>query len=143
MTADKFKESIVEMVAFEGIALRFFSTPASKKLLGEMAAKLGVSLARDRVRSYVIAAAEQLQLKIKADLKDKFIHLKFDTATRIRTNYLGINVRYLNSSNEPITQTLAIKDTRSRHTSFELKEKKFKIKNYSTNEGKISINKVA
>lgn len=89
MTADKFKESIVEMVAFEGIALRFFSTPASKKLLSEMAAKLGVSLARDRVRSYVIAAAEQLQLKIKADLKDKFIHLKFDTATRIRTNYLG------------------------------------------------------
>jgi hypothetical protein len=86
-----------------------------------MAKRLGVSLDRSRVRSYVIDAAETMKLKIKEELKDKFIHLKFDCATRIRTNYLGVTARYVNSNNEAITTTLSITDTKSQHTSSQLK----------------------
>jgi hypothetical protein len=41
--------------------------------------------------------------------------------SRIRTNYLGVNVRYINSRNEAVTQTLSVTDTKSQHTSRELK----------------------
>ena len=121
MTAEQFKEGLVELVAKEGVPLSKFDTSASKKLLGEMAAKVGVSLDRDRVKDYVLEAAEKLKTSIKSEIAGKFVHIKFDCATRIRTNYLGINIRYINSKNEAVTQTLAVKDTHSQHTSNELR----------------------
>jgi hypothetical protein len=86
MTAAKLKKGIVISVARDGISLRYFKELGGTTLLGDMAKRLGVSLDRSRVRSYVIDAAETMKLKIKEELKDKFIHLKFDCATRIRTN---------------------------------------------------------
>jgi len=86
-----------------------------------MSRKVGVSLNRDQVRGYVIAAADKLKEKVKAELKGKFVHLKFDSATRIRTNYLGVNVRYIGNNDKPVTRTLSVTDTRSQHTSRELK----------------------
>jgi hypothetical protein len=75
------------MVDKDGIPLRYFSSASSQKLLGEMAAKLKVSLDRNRIRDYVITASQNFQDKTKKkDRKDKFAHLKFDWATRIRTN---------------------------------------------------------
>jgi hypothetical protein len=121
MTAAKLKKGIVISVARDGISLRYFKELGGTTLLGDMAKRLGVSLDRSRVRSYVIDAAETMKLKIKEELKDKFIHLKFDCATRIRTNYLGVTARYVNSNNEAITTTLSITDTKSQHTSSQLK----------------------
>ena len=121
MTKARFVDGIVTMVAKDGIPLRFFSSEGSKQLLGEMAKKVGVSLDRNRVRDYVINAAEELKTKVKADLRDKFVHLKFDCATRIRTNYIGVNARYINSDNNAVTTTLSVTDTKSQHTSSELK----------------------
>lgn len=60
---------------------------------------------------------------IKAELKGQFLFLKFDCATRIRTNYLGLNVRYVSPTTKlPTTCTLAVVDTRSKHTAKELRE---------------------
>ena len=69
---------------------------------------------------------------MKSELAGKLVFLKFDSATRIHTNYLGINVRYLNK-NERKTQTLEVLDTKSRHTAKDIKTmilntlKKFEI----------------
>ena len=50
------------------------------------------------------------------------MYLKVDCATRIRTNYLGINVRYISKSTKlPTTSTLAVVDTLSRHSARDLK----------------------
>jgi hypothetical protein len=121
MTAAKMIKGIVISVARDGIPLRYFKELGGTTLMGDMAKRVGVSLDRSRIRSYVINAAEKMKLKIKEELKDKFIHLKFDCATRIRTNYLGVTARYVNSNNEAITTTLSITDTKSQHTSSELK----------------------
>ena len=48
------------------------------------------------------------------------IYLKFDSATRIHTNYLGVNARYVHE-NRPKTETLDIVDTKSRHTAKDVK----------------------
>ena len=58
---------------------------------------------------------------LKKELANKFVNLKFDCATRIRTNYLGVNVRSINSKNEAETRTLMIMDTKSQHSSKDLK----------------------
>lgn len=65
-------------------------------------------------------AAEEQRKSLKEELKGKFVFLKFDCATRIQTNYLGINVRYLQGT-ERRTRTLSVIDTKSRHTARDLK----------------------
>lgn len=62
-----------------------------------------------------------MKQELKKELAHKFVYLKFDCATRIRTNYLGVNVRCINSKNEPETRTLMIMDTKSQHSSKGLK----------------------
>jgi hypothetical protein len=121
MTTSSFVGGLVWMVAKDGIPPRYFSSASSQKLLEEMAAKLKVSLDQNRIRDYVITASQNLKTKLKKDLKDKFVHFKFDRATRIRANYLGVNVRFVNNKNEAVTETLSVTDTRSQHTSQELK----------------------
>jgi hypothetical protein len=84
---------------------------------------LKVSLDRDQIRSYIIAAASSQKEKMKADLNNQFMFLKFDCATRIRVNYLGLNVRYVSpTTNLPTTRTLAVIDTQSKHSASELKD---------------------
>lgn len=121
MTRETFIESLVEMVVHNGIPFRFFSEPACKKNMGEMARKLNVSLDREQVKQYVMDAADRLKTEMKKDFQKKFVYLKFDCATRIRTNYLGVNIRYVDSSNNPVTKTLSVCDTKSQHSSRELK----------------------
>ena len=82
-----------------------------------------VSLDRDQIRSYIIEAAEDKKRMIKAELKGQLVFLKFDCATRIRTNYMGINVRYVSPTTKlPTTCTLAVVDTLNKHTAKELRE---------------------
>ena len=58
---------------------------------------------------------------MKQELKNKFLYIKIDCATRLRTNYLGVNVRFLNNVNKLVTKTLKIVETKSQHTAQELK----------------------
>ena len=88
---------------------------------GELARKVGVGTSRDRVWQYVIAAADNMKQVLKKELANKFVYLKFDCATRIRTNYLGVNACSINSKNEAETRTLMIMDTKSQHSSKDLK----------------------
>ena len=97
-----------------------FSTSSCKAMIGELAQKLGLSLDKDQVRDYIIQAGQTKKQEIKAELKDKFVYLKFDCATRSYTNYIGVNVRFV-KDNQAVTRTLAVVDTRSRHTAFELR----------------------
>ncbi len=65
MTTSSFLEGLVWMVAKDDIPLRYFSSASSQKLLREMAAKLKVSLDRNRIRDYVITASQNFQDKTK------------------------------------------------------------------------------
>ena len=85
MTKEELIDGIEWMVAKDGTPLRFFKQEGSRRLLGEMAEKVGVSLDRNRVRDCVNVAAEKLKQSVKKELKDKFVYLKFDCATRDQT----------------------------------------------------------
>ena len=73
-------------------------------------------------------ASNEKNAKIKKGLEDVFIFIKCDCATRIRSIYLGVNARWVSKeTGEPVTRTLAVLDTLSRHTAKELKEILMKI----------------
>ena len=121
-TMESFKAALVEMAVDNAFSLRVFSTKGFKRLVGDLADKLHVSLDRNQIRSYVILAAKAEKERLREDVRGKFVYLKFDCATRIRTNYLGLNVRYVNKDKLPTTSTLKVVDTRSQHTATELKD---------------------
>jgi hypothetical protein len=122
MTTASFKDALVKMVVKEGIAIRFFTSDAFKLMNGEMAEKLGVSLSAESIKRYVMVTAKTLKEKIKQQLEGKMVYVKLDCCTRIQTNYLGVNVRFVDpDTNTPVTRTLSVSDTLSRHSSFELK----------------------
>lgn len=123
MTKEVLIDSIVRMVVKNGVPFRFFSEDGYKRAHGEMAEKLGVSLDRDAIKQYVLKTADKMKENLKLELKKtKLLHLKLDCATRIRTNYVGITIRFIDSNTkEPVTRTLAVKDTEAQHTALELK----------------------
>jgi hypothetical protein len=121
-TMESFKAALVEMAVDNAFSLRVFSTKGFKRLVGDLAEMLHVSLDKDQIRYYVILAASAEKDRLKEELRGKFVYLKFDCATRIRTNYLGLNVRYVNKDKLPTTATLKVVDTRSQHTAMELKD---------------------
>jgi hypothetical protein len=121
MTRATLIDAIVKMVVKEGASLRFFSSDGCMQALGGLAQKVGVSMDRDMVGKYVMDAAERLKKKMTQELDGKFVYLKFDCATRIHTNYIGLNVRYIDSQNNPVTKTLMVADTHAQHTSSELR----------------------
>jgi len=127
MTTEVFMEHLVNAVVKDGAPIRFFSSASSKGLLGEMAKKLGISLKRDRVTHYVISAADKHKKELLQQLKNKWIHIKMDCATRVRTNYLAVNVRFIDDNSNVVTKTLAIVDTKAQHTSKELKALLMKV----------------
>ena len=84
---------------------------------------LKVSLDKDQVRSYVLEAAKAEKERLREELKNVYLFLKFDCATRIRTNYLGLNVPYICKTTKcPVTSTLVVADTHSQHTVKDLKD---------------------
>ena len=84
------------MAVNNALSFRFFSSTSSKALIGELAEKLGVSLDKDAIRDFILANAKNVKEDIKKEVSKNFIFLKFDCATRQRTNYIGINARYVN-----------------------------------------------
>lgn len=117
MTAKKFKSSIIDMVVHNSIPIRFFSQEPFMSLNGEMASSLKILLQRDNIRELVIKEAENKIIELKKEIHNKYIYLKMDACTRHRTNYFGINVRYVNKDNRPVSQMLAIRDTHAQHKS--------------------------
>ena len=55
-------------------------------------------------------------------MKNKFVFLKMDACTRMQTNYIAINVQFMNNIMEVIIYTSAVKDTNANHSSESIKK---------------------
>ena len=76
----------------------------------------------------MLEAAQIERENLKKQLEGRFLFLKFDCATRIRTNYLALNARYVSPvTGLPTTCTLSVVDTHSRHSAKDLKEMVVKV----------------
>ncbi len=121
MTRETLMDAVVKMVVKDGASLIFFSNERFLQGVGELAKNVGLSLDPEMVGKYVLQAASRLRKEIAEEMSGKFVYLKFDCATRIRTNYIGINVRYVDEKSNAVTKTLMVADTKAQHISSELK----------------------
>ena len=55
-------------------------------------------------------------------MKNKFVFLTMDTCTCMRTNYIAINIQFMNNNMEAVIYTLAVKDTKANHSSESIKK---------------------
>ena len=55
-------------------------------------------------------------------MKNKFVFLKMDACTHMQTNYVAINVQFMNNNMEGIIYILAVKDTDANHSSESIKK---------------------
>ena len=117
MTKDAFISSIIEMVVKNSVPLKFFTLPAFKKLNCELAKKLNISLDRNNIRSLIIQEANNQKHLLKNLMKNKFVFLKMYACTHMPTNYIAINVQFMNYDMEVIIYTLAVKDTNANRSS--------------------------
>lgn len=122
MSKEIFEKYIIRMVENNGVALQLFSSAAFLGLNGEMASKLGVSLDRHAIRDMVIRKAVYQKNLVKEILHRKFCFLKMDACTRQRINYFAINVQFVDDNNSLAIRTLAVRDTKSQHTSAYIKD---------------------
>ena len=72
---ESFKAALVEMAVENAFSLRVFSLKGFKRLVGDMAEKLHVSLDRNQIRSYVILAAKAEKERLREDVRGKFVYL--------------------------------------------------------------------
>ena len=105
MTKNAFISSIIKMVVKNSVPFRFFTLHAFKKLNGKLAKKLNIYLDRNNIRSLIIQKANNQKDLLKNLMKNKFVFLKLDACTCMRTNYIAINVQFMNNNMEVIIYT--------------------------------------
>ena len=93
-TKEYFEQAIVKMVAFGSLPLRLFSSDGFRMINGSMTKQLGVSLDRDNIQSIVVNTANHEKENLINIMRSTFVHVKLDACTRLRVNYLGVNVQY-------------------------------------------------
>ena len=120
MKAD-LETGILQMVAYDGVPLTFFTRPGFQTINGAAAKRLGVSIGEKAVRKLVLDRAALEKEKLSKELEGKFFTLKFDGATRLRSHYLGITVQFYGDEGLKV-RTLALVDTQAHHNSQHLKD---------------------
>ena len=116
---EDFKTGMLKMVAYDGVALTFFTNEGFTTINGTAAAKLNVHLGRKSVRAMVLDRAGKEKELLSKELQGKFFYLKFDGVTRLRSHYLGVTVQYWSEDGVKV-KTLAY--TRAHHDSRHLED---------------------
>lgn len=70
----------------------------------------------------MLQEAQEQKADLAKAMKDKHVYIKMDGATRHRTNYFAINVRFVAEDHQMVTRTLAVRDTAAHHSSEYLKQ---------------------
>lgn len=119
MTKSEMKDCLLTMVVRDSVPFSFFNKPGSgfRRLNGQMAEILGISLERRQIRRIVMESYENEKQSLILSLKGRYVHLKIDSCTRLKVNYVAINIRFVNQDCQMVTKTLAVRDSKERHDS--------------------------
>ena len=124
ITKGAFKKYIIDLVVKNGAALSLLESPAFWRLNGEMAKQFNICLERHNIRNMVVEEAknEKNIYILKEMLQGKLLFIKMDPCTRQRVNYMAINIQFIDDQNNLAICTLAMRDTKTQHSSDYIKK---------------------
>ena len=124
ISKEDFKLGMIQLIAYDGVPLTFFQGKGFKQLNGQIANDLEINLGRQAVRAMILEKAKGERELLKKKLANALVFLKFDAATRLRNNFLGINVQFYDKENGCglTVNTLALMDTDARHDAVHTKD---------------------
>ncbi|XP_036342269.1 uncharacterized protein LOC118751549 [Rhagoletis pomonella] len=129
--------AIVELFTKNGRPLHMADDRAFKILTLPIFSKLKINLNEHNVIKRIEVFSNDIKSTVTEELKGRLLSLKIYAATRQHLSVIGINVQYI--KNETIiSQTLANKELRQRHTGHYLKSVKLEV----LNDYKIDINQI-
>jgi len=109
------------MICYDAVPLVFFDGEYFQLLHGKTAKSLGISLKTNSIRYMVMQKYQEEKRTLINQLKDNIVSLKFDCVTRLHSHFLGITVQFYQKGDGLCVRTLALKDTKADHTSFNIK----------------------
>lgn len=89
MSGEQMIDIYVELVAVNGFPLRAVEASSLKKIFDPINETLGITINRRNIRDHIHNKAESYRTKIRNEVKNKFISLKVDCATRLDRSILG------------------------------------------------------
>lgn len=121
-----FTRACVKMVTSGGLPLSVFEKPGICEILAKIQDALKIKLNRNNMPSKVKYTADQFKKRITEDLKNKFVCIKLDSATRKGRSILGVNAQYLKDTKMTV-RTLGMIDIKVAQTAENIRQEVHKI----------------
>lgn len=115
------EEACVELITKHAFPLCFVDFPAFKRIIEPYAIALErqetkLIITKERVRQLVTEKADQIRKEIIDETKGRFVSVMIDIATRHNRSILGVNIRYMNSSDKFVIRTVGMYPLRISHS---------------------------
>jgi bifunctional polynucleotide phosphatase/kinase len=116
-------DACVEMVTVNGRPFKALSDSGFRKILDPILKGFGgtFTISPENIRDKVEGKAKEIRVKIKKDVKNRFVSVKMDCATRLDRALLGINLQF-NKKGKIQLYTLAIIEMKQSHTAVNFKQ---------------------
>jgi bifunctional polynucleotide phosphatase/kinase len=113
----------VEMVTVNGRPFKALSDSGFRKILDPILKGFGgtFTISPENIRDKVEGKAKEIRDQIKKDVKNRFVSVKMDCATRLDRALLGINPQF-NKKGKIQLYTLAIIEVKKSHTAVNFKQ---------------------
>ena len=115
----------LEMVTVNGRPFKIIEDSGFRKLLNPISQALSdsgnkICINAENIRKEAVMLASKIKKEIKEDIREKFISLKIDIATRMNRAILGINIQLIKNGKLTLW-TIAMKELTHRHTAEDIK----------------------
>lgn len=120
----KFIQDSVEVVTINGRSFKHLEDSGYKKLIGEKMEELVVTEHGDdlvgphfvAIKKHIAYLAKEVQSKIKGDVKDRYVSLMIDFATKHRRSIMGVSLQYVDNGEIVIRSIGMFSSSTSAHT---------------------------
>lgn len=123
ISPDELKKACLELITINGRPISIIEDSGFKKIISGITSGYKnekVVINKQNIRDMIEPTAESVKKAIIKEVKNKFLSLKVDAATRLSRSFLGINIQFI-KDDKIVLRTLAVRELKEAHTGAYLK----------------------
>lgn len=97
VTREEYIDELMGLIARLNLSFNFWNDPGVRNLFSGYAEKFKVPCSSDSMTALLKPYAQGVRDRLKLELKDKLLCLKFDIASRRHRSFIGISVQFINN----------------------------------------------